>query len=107
MTRSETTQRWTERLRRFEHSQMTVAQFCAVEGISQPSFYHWRRKLRAPSEKMVDHATKFIPVSLQVPQEHSSSAADCASTTIELPGGIRIRVEVPTDPRQAQPGAAR
>ncbi|WP_431192425.1 IS66 family insertion sequence element accessory protein TnpA, partial [Rhodopirellula bahusiensis] len=42
MTRAETANLWTERLQRFEQAQMTVAQFCAAEGVSQPSFYNWK-----------------------------------------------------------------
>lgn len=36
---------WRERLRRFRASGMTVARFCEVEGVSQPSFYQWRKRL--------------------------------------------------------------
>ena len=37
---------WTTRLRRFEQADQTVAQFCVDEGVSPPSFYSWRTKLR-------------------------------------------------------------
>ena len=47
MTRSETANLWMERLQRFKQAQMTVAQYCAAEGVSQPSFYNWKRKLRS------------------------------------------------------------
>jgi len=36
---------WTERLVRFQNSDTTVVQFCQDEGVSQPSFYQWKRKL--------------------------------------------------------------
>ena len=36
---------WRERLRRFRASGLTVARFCEVEGVSQPSFYQWRKRL--------------------------------------------------------------
>ena len=35
MPRAETVTLWMERLQRFEQSQMTVAQFCAAESVSQ------------------------------------------------------------------------
>lgn len=38
-------QKWTERLRRFEGSGLTVVAFCERENVSTPSFYQWRRKL--------------------------------------------------------------
>lgn len=47
MPRAENVTLWMERLQRFEQSQMTVAQFCAAESVSQPSFYNWKRKLRS------------------------------------------------------------
>ena len=40
-------QQWTRRLKRFRSSGMTVARFCRSEGVSQPSFYQWKRKLAA------------------------------------------------------------
>ena len=40
---------WTDRLLRFQKSTMTVAQFCDGEGVSVPSFYQWKRKLRDQS----------------------------------------------------------
>ena len=38
-------QQWTERLHRFEESQQTVAEFCKAEGVSEASFYQWKRRL--------------------------------------------------------------
>ena len=34
---------WAERLERFRRANQTVAQFCAAEGVSPPSFYVWKR----------------------------------------------------------------
>ena len=39
-------QQWTERLQRFEESQQTVAEFCKAEGVSEGSFYQWKRRLK-------------------------------------------------------------
>ena len=38
--------RWREILKRQASSGLSVREFCATEGISQPSFYAWRRKFR-------------------------------------------------------------
>lgn len=38
--------RWREILKRQAGSGLSVREFCATEGVSQPSFYAWRRKLR-------------------------------------------------------------
>jgi hypothetical protein len=37
---------WRQRLDRFEHSDLTVAEFYELEGDSTASLYQWRRKLR-------------------------------------------------------------
>lgn len=110
MSRSETAKLWQERLRRFDRSQMTVAQFCLSEGISQPSYYNWRKKLRElPSVVKPNPSTtevQFMPLRLATePANQDASipdrqtAAPVACTTIELPGGVRIKVEVPTKPQ--------
>jgi hypothetical protein len=54
MPRAETVTLWMERLQRFKQSQMTVAQFCAAESVSQPSFYNWKRKLRGDVRFVVE-----------------------------------------------------
>ena len=38
-------QQWSDRLERFESSGQTVTQFCVSEGVSQPSFYQWKKKI--------------------------------------------------------------
>src|SRR3954468_23052820 len=42
---------WAERLDRFHRSGQTVAQFCAAEGVSEPSFYVWKRTLTAAADQ--------------------------------------------------------
>jgi hypothetical protein len=37
---------WTNRLRRYEESNQTVAEFCQSDGVSSASFYLWKKKLR-------------------------------------------------------------
>lgn len=112
MPRSEAAKLWQERLRRFDRSQMTVAQFCRNEGISQPSFYQWKKKLRQHSgdakPKPTATGVQFMPLRLTADSGHHVAPKSgeqvkpaLASTTIELPGGVRIRVEVPT---HRQPG---
>ena len=38
-------EQWSDRLERFANSGQTVTQFCVAEGVSQPSFYQWRKKV--------------------------------------------------------------
>ncbi|QDU21963.1 IS66 family insertion sequence element accessory protein TnpA [Urbifossiella limnaea] len=42
------TRRWVERLGRFAAGDLTVAGFCAAEGVSESNFYLWRRRLGQP-----------------------------------------------------------
>ena len=37
---------WREILKRQASSDVSVRHFCAAEGVSEPSFYAWRKKLR-------------------------------------------------------------
>lgn len=120
MPRSETAKLWQERLRRFDRSRMTVTQFCLSEGVSQPSFYNWRKKLRElpsdakPKPKPSTAAVQFMPLRLATesanqvaPILDEQAGPSLTSTTIELPGGVRIRVEVPTDRSLSQQAEAR
>lgn len=117
MFRPETVELWRQRLQRFDPASMTVAQFCQLEGVSQASFYKWKKTLRELSQQPLPRPTlpteetqevSFVPLRLSAAAEnrpnmatdhaeHLPGAAPLASTTIELPGGVRIRVEVPPD----------
>jgi hypothetical protein len=48
MAQTEISKLWTQRPRRFDQTDTTVADFCASESISQASFYFWKRKLGRP-----------------------------------------------------------
>lgn len=109
MSRSEAASVWRQRLRRFASSSMTVAQFCQSEGVSQPSFYKWRKKLgQLPATNAGQDAVEaqFLPVQLTESTEQADGSVNrsvnqpshppLASTVIDLPGGVRIRVEVQT-----------
>lgn len=115
MTQSDAARRWEERLRRFDQAQTTVTQFCSDEGVSQPSYYHWRRKLRGTATSIRkpasgdEAAAGFAPVAFKAqpsPANHSDRAPTSPArtcTTVELPGGVRITVEVPTESPQQTP----
>lgn len=111
MSRPETIERWRMRIQRFDPVNMTVAQFCQSEGVSQPSFYKWKKILReldrtASTTAKLPEAT-FVPLHLPATVDGRGDAATeqdrreqvaplIASTTIELPGGVRIQVQVNT-----------
>ncbi len=82
---------WRKRLRRFERSDLTVVAFCRSEGVSAPSFYHWRKRLAERDRPGVRASARptesFVPVRL-------SAALTAAQATpameIHLPNGTRI-----------------
>jgi hypothetical protein len=82
---------WTDRLRRFNGSRLSVVEFCQTEQVSTPSFYQWKKKLarssktpRAPRRKSGRTATGF--------QELRVASLDGSPVTIRLPGGITIEL---------------
>jgi len=80
---------WVERLARFDHASQTVAEFCADEGVSPASFYQWRRRLRA-EVPAAETTARFVPVQLPT----TTPAESTAVLSLELPGGVRVRLEV-------------
>ena len=102
--------RWSRRIKRFQRSGLTVAAFCQAEGVSQAAFYQWQRKLRSDTAGQPNDAispqVKFLPVSLGTDDSRRAPllndqagrpAAEhrFAAMTIDLPGGISIRFELP------------
>ena len=77
---------WQQRLERFDQSELTIAQFCQLEGYSTASFYQWRRKLRQ-SPRLKDGA--FIPV--LVGSDLTDQPAAGGMNQIDLPGGAVIK----------------
>lgn len=82
-------QLWHQRLQRFQHSNLSVPDFCDREGVSVASFYTWKRRLR-------DHATpttaptRFVPI-------HVVAPADRAPVELVLPSGLILRLSADTD----------
>ncbi len=93
---------WTVRLDRFEKSAQTVTQFCESEGVSQPSFYQWRKRLKGAGKRSGGEAgdepvgvgaapsPAFKPVQLTAPIFRQQQA------TIRLADGVEI--ELGNDP---------
>jgi hypothetical protein len=52
---------WQQRLLRFERAGLSVTAFCDQEGVSTPSFYAWRRRLRIDLPAATD-GPRFLPV---------------------------------------------
>ena len=95
---------WRERLARFRECNLTAKEFCRQEGVSQPSFYQWRKRLdrgrpaairTPPSGGKPTKTVKsmsFLPVKVSSVGDDRSAAFSLAWAEVELPNGVRIRV---------------
>ncbi len=80
-------QLWHQRLQRFRHSGLSIADFCDRERISVASFYAWKRRLHAAP---AGATPGFVPVRL-VP------SANHAPVELVLPSGFVLRLNCDTD----------
>jgi hypothetical protein len=85
-------QQWRRWLQLWQQSGLTVRAFCEQHGLSQPSFYAWRRRLHAPD-------TTFLPVDV-VPEPPPRDAGH--GFEIVWADGRRLRV-----PPRFEPAALR
>jgi hypothetical protein len=93
---------WREIFQRQVSSGLSVRRFCADEGISEPSFYAWRKKLRERSDEEAlsrrpsrcgaeapDNTESFVPLKL---------VETASSLEIVHPLGYRIQVNGDVNP---------
>jgi transposase-like protein len=88
-------------VRCWKRSGLTIRDFCACEGLSEASFYVWRRELIRRDEKSIPaascgatNAPAFLPVQV-VADVTAGTAADsqeCGCLEVQLPTGVRLRV---------------
>jgi len=97
----ETELRWREIVKRQAGSGISVREFCVTEGVSAPSFYAWRKKLRERkndgsrpprarrSKDAPDKGRMFVPLKLLD-----------AAATLEIihPLGYRVQVSGEVNP---------
>jgi hypothetical protein len=70
-SRAATREVWLDRMARYPTSGLTVPQFCAIEAVSVPSFYSWKRRLAAETHETTttvgpgnNHPPRLLPVRL-------------------------------------------
>ena len=76
---------WRDLIERQQHSGQSIREFCDWEGVSQPSFYSWRRRLQSANGKP---RSPFVPVQVQT----EGPAAAPGQIEIVLEDGRCIRV---------------
>lgn len=80
-------QQWTSRFERFKLSSLTVASFCRSEGVSQPSFYQWKKKLAdQPATGKRPPAKTRGQAAPATPKQPANSAASGSFQTVQLIG---------------------
>jgi hypothetical protein len=84
-SRAATRQLWVDRLARFAATDLSVAAFCAAEGVSPNSFFYWKRQLAHTPDRPAE--ALFLPVHL----------APAAPVEIVLANGTLLRVSPSCD----------
>ena len=83
---------WSERLRRYANSGLTVAAFCERERVSVPSFYYWRRKLLGPGGTTGGSHGR-MPKVVRAPQKRDFvpiAIRNTAAVKMRLPNGAQL-----------------
>ena len=91
---------WRQRLERFAGWTGTVAEFCRREGVTQPTFYQWRKRLSLAGMPARRKGSRTFPdVGRTVERARRKlapfvelSLAAGATVEIELPNGAVVRV---------------
>jgi transposase-like protein len=84
-------QQWQQWLQQWQSSGLTVRAFCNLYGLTEASFYAWRRQLRQPQRSPVP----FLPVHVVAEADDPSEPA----LEVVLAGGRRLRVAPGFDAR--------
>jgi transposase-like protein len=92
---------WRSKLRKWQSRGGSVREFCQREGLSEPSFYAWRKVIEERDGKLpANQAPAFLPMLVQ---QQAAQAGQAADFVIELHGGRRLRLpEAITAPRLAE-----
>lgn len=79
---------WRRVMRQWRGSGLSVRAFCEERGLSEPSFYGWRRTLAERDAAVV----RFVPV--QVAPEPTAATDDGSAGAVELVLGAGRRLRV-------------
>jgi hypothetical protein len=84
---------WRDRIRRQQASGLTIAQFCAQEGIARSKFHAWKRRLQlmgSPDQRpALPASSAFLPVTVRLLER---AAEQPLPIEADLPNGIRLRI---------------
>ena len=77
--------RWEKRIRSFEHSDLTVVEFCEQNDVSTASFYLWKRKLREIDTDAADRPAAFVPVTVNEASRECFRIRFANDVVVEVP----------------------
>jgi transposase len=83
---------WRARIAAQKQSGVSVKQFCAQQGLTEQSFYYWRKRLQAPA------SMRFALVEA----EPRRGLAEHAALELVLTTGERLRISAGVDARTLQ-----
>ena len=85
---------WRDRVRRQEASGLTIAQFCAQEGVARSKFHAWKRRFRlmeSPDQcPALPAPSAFLPVTVRLLERRCRP--NRLPIEADLPNGIRLRI---------------
>lgn len=81
---------WRDAIRRQADGGRSVREFCRTHGLSEPSFYGWRRTLRGRDARRTTSTPAFVPVIVR--DGRPAGAPADGSLVIELRGGRALRL---------------
>ena len=92
MARADRSTRWREIVEGLEEGRESVAAYCRRKGVTETSFYRWRKRLRNEEAAR----PRFVPVEIVDARAVGRPAVE-AGVEIELRGDRRVRVSAGFD----------
>lgn len=87
---------WTQRLKRFQSSGMTVAKFCEIERVAPHIYYYWVRRFRAAGSKSVKSNGERQAHAVRE-RNDSTVAPGTGTSNVQLRLASGIQISIPTD----------
>ena len=77
-------QRWIDIIRDCKASNLTVAQYCELNGLSRPSYYYWFAKIREAALEVQQTVDEPRFVELSAPTSETTVVAPSTAATIKV-----------------------
>ena len=89
--------RWQQRVHRQATGGLTIAAFCAREGVSTTAFHAWKRRLAVRSLFPSPRPPLFVPLRVPEPAPQAAQARP-HRVAVELPHQVRLHFDAPPEP---------